>query len=254
MSLSSLSLSLSSLALSGVKAGQVSKYSLDKCSQKFQLLIFYPGDWLEESEDLLSQFSKAQNQLLQSECQVYGISSDSIQSHQQWMTSLSASPSFPLLSDLSGSIADKFGVPRCDEEAEDASTRCVVITDNEGVMLELVSSSLNNEQLVKYTLEKLEMLLEKRKRAVDREYREKMDRVELNLDMEIMLGSINTFTKGLVGHAARSRDSSMTRCRSTSRSLSRSRFLKPSYRSNCADPLAEAHYRRTVDKLVKGFF
>ena len=39
------------------------------------------------------------------------------------------------------------------------------------------------------------MLLEKRKRAVDKEYREKMDRVELKLDMEIMLGSINTFTK-----------------------------------------------------------
>ena len=39
------------------------------------------------------------------------------------------------------------------------------------------------------------MLLEKRKRAVDKEYREKMNRVELKLDMEIMLGSINTFTK-----------------------------------------------------------
>jgi len=241
-------------SLPGVKNGQVSQYSLDKSNQKFQLLVFYPGNWLDESENLLSTFSKAQNQLLQSECQVYGISSDSVQSHQQWATSLSSAPTFPLLSDLSGTLADKFCVPRGEEEAEDPCTRCVVITDNEGVLLELVSSSLNNEQLVKYTLEKLEMLLEKRKRAVDKEYREKMDRVELKLDMEIMLGSINTFTKGLVSHAARSRDSSVTRCRSTSRSLSRTRFLRPSPRSNCADPLAEAHYKRTVDKLVKGFF
>ena len=41
---------------------------------------------------------------------------------------------------------------------------------------------------VEYSRERVEMLVEKRRRAVDREYREKMERQELGASIEVMLG------------------------------------------------------------------
>ena len=38
---------------------------------RFQVLVFYPGDWMEESESLLSVFSSVQSKLSALECQVF---------------------------------------------------------------------------------------------------------------------------------------------------------------------------------------
>ena len=43
---------------------------------------------------------------------------------------------------------------------------------------------------MQYTVDKVAMLVEKRRRAVDREYREECERVEQSVDIEIMLGSM----------------------------------------------------------------
>ena len=53
-------------------------------------------------------------------------------------------------------------------EAERPPCRCVVITDNQAVMLELVNTSLEEEELLAYTQERLDMLLQKRLMAVER--------------------------------------------------------------------------------------
>ena len=120
------------------------------------------------------------------------------------------------------------------------------------------------------------MLVEKRRRAVDREYREQMERQELGLSVAMMLGSMTAFTTNMVSESRRARERSITRImsRSLSRSLSRPgasrtrdlsahkvtsrRHISLPYTSliiqGCADPVAKFHYNRTVDRMVKGFF
>ena len=109
-------------------------------------------------------------------------------------TLLSKVPSFPLLSDQGSLLAQLWGVPGAPvtEEEEDmgeVETRAVVITDNKAVMLEIISSSMSSEELVQYTKDRVDMLVEKRRRAVDREYREQCERVEQSVEMEIKLGN-----------------------------------------------------------------
>jgi len=251
----------------GVISGQVEQFQLDKSKNKFQLFIFYPGDFKPCSEELLTQFSSSQSTFLSLDCQVYAVSGDSVQSHQQWSPSLPSAPVMPLLSDAARTLSTKWGlietedndddevtVEKRDEEAE---LRLIVITDNEAVMLEMINTDLASQQLVEYSRERVEMLVEKRRRAVDREYREKMERQELGASIEVMLGTMNSFTSTLVTDSRRARERSINRCRDLSRSLSRSsrtRNMSNHRNQGCADPVASFHYKRTVDRLVKGFF
>jgi len=234
---------------------------LENVKQKFQLLIFYPGDRAAQSELVLSQFSAVERSLAASDCRVYGVSTDSLQSHQQWLAESGLDPAFPLISDPTASLAYRYGIYSREEE-EDGQEKvvdvedlppcnCVVITDNQSVMLELVNTSLAVEELVTYTQERLNMLLQKRKMAVDRA--RNRDRVEVgdhNLQMQRKLGNINTFSCSLVSQR---RERSDSRGRSLGRSLSRSRDrLRVSQQNK--DPLFEHHLKRTVDRLVKGYF
>ena len=124
------------------------------------------------------------------------MSGDSVQSHSSWLTSSGLVPGFPLLSDQGSQLAQLWGVPGAPvtEEEEDmgeVDTRAVVITDNKAVMLEIISSSMCSEELVQYTKDRVDMLVEKRRRAVDRDYREQCERVEQSVEMEIKLGIDN---------------------------------------------------------------
>merc|ERR1712154_519046 len=162
---------------------------------------------------------------------------------------------FPLISDPTASLAYKYGI-YSREEDEDGQEKvvkvedlppctCVVITDNQSVLLELVNTSLAVEELVTYTQERLNMLLQKRKMAVDRA---RVDLVDHNLQLQLKL---NTFSASL---ASQRRDRSDSRGRSMGRSLSRSRDrLRLSQQQN-KDPLFEQHLKRTVDRMVKGYF
>merc|ERR1712154_627405 len=162
---------------------------------------------------------------------------------------------FPLISDPTASLAYKYGI-YSREEDEDGQEKvvkvedlppctCVVITDNQSVLLELVNTSLAVEELVTYTQERLNMLLQKRKMAVDRD---RVDLVDHNLQLQLKL---NTFSASL---ASQRRDRSDSRGRSMGRSLSRSRDrLRLSQQQN-KDPLFEQHLKRTVDRMVKGYF
>ena len=147
--------------------------------------------------------------------QVYAVSGDSVQSHQQWSPSLPSAPVMPLLSDAARTLSTKWGLIETEDNDDDEDTvekrdeeaelRLIVITDNEAVMLEMINTDLSPHQLVimmimmmivmmmmmmqvEYSRERVEMLVEKRRRAVDREYREKMERQELGASIEVMLG------------------------------------------------------------------
>ena len=152
-----------------------SGYDGDDDEFRFQVLLFYPGDWSDQSQAFLSSFSSVTGGLGREDCLVYGVSSDTASSHQDWLSSANLNPPFPLISDTAGLLATKFGLYSPPEEegedqveAERPPCRCVVITDNQAVMLELVNTSLEEEELLAYTQERLDMLLQKRLMAVER--------------------------------------------------------------------------------------
>ena len=137
-------------------------------------MLFYPGDWSPQSQAFLSSFSSLTGGLERSDCLVYGVSSEPVTSHQEWLSSATINPPFPLISDTAGLLATRCGLYEPPEEgeqqveAERPPCRSVVITDNQAVMLELVNTSLSEEELVTYTQERLDMLVQKRRMAVDR--------------------------------------------------------------------------------------
>ena len=130
--------------------------------------MFYPGDWTEEAELLLASLATAQPALAAQDCevggrggagrggagrggaglqcgvQVYAVSGDSVHCHAQWLESTGLRPAFPLLSDTGHALAARLGVPL----GQEAGPRCVVITDCVGVVLEMVTSSLDTQELV----------------------------------------------------------------------------------------------------------
>ena len=97
---------------------------------------------------------------------MYGVSSDPVSSHQDWLSSTNTSPPFPLISDTAGLLATRCGLYEPPEEgqqqaeAERPPCRSVVITDNQAVMLELVNTSLSEEELLTYTQDRLDMLVQ----------------------------------------------------------------------------------------------
>ena len=130
--------------------------------------MFYPGDWTEEAELLLASLATAQPALAAQDCevggrggagrggagrggaglqcgvQVYAVSGDSVHCHAQWLETTGLRPAFPLLSDTGHALAARLGVPL----GQEAGPRCLVITDCVGVVLEMVTSSLDTQELV----------------------------------------------------------------------------------------------------------
>merc|ERR1711874_579793 len=106
-------------SLPGVLNGQISEYSLENVDQKLQVFLFYPGDWSDQSQVFLSSFSSVTGGLGREDCLVYGVSSDTVNDHQDWISSSNINPSFPLISDTAGLLATKYGLYTTREEGEE---------------------------------------------------------------------------------------------------------------------------------------
>merc|ERR1711874_78991 len=148
-------------SLPGVLNGQISEYSLENVDQKLQVFLFYPGDWSDQSQAFLSSFSSVTGGLGREDCLVYGVSSDTVNDHQDWISSSNINPPFPLISDTAGLLATKYGLytTRVEGEFDRPPCKCVVITDHQAAMLELVNTSLAEEELLAYTQDRLDMLV-----------------------------------------------------------------------------------------------
>lgn len=74
-------------------------------------LAFYPGDWTPACSAQIPGYEKAIEAFNKLNCQLLGISVDSLASHIAWAKSLGGL-SFPLMSDFwpHGAVAQKFGV------------------------------------------------------------------------------------------------------------------------------------------------
>merc|ERR1711874_421065 len=142
-------------SLPGVLNGQISEYSLENVDQKLQVFLFYPGDWSDQSQVFLSSLSSVTGGLGREDCLVYGVSSDTVNDHQDWISSSNINPSSPLIYTTreegeEEQVEGEFDRPPC---------KCVVITDHQAAMLELVNTSLAEEELLAYTQDRLDMLV-----------------------------------------------------------------------------------------------
>ena len=62
-------------------------YDGDDDEFRFQVFLFYPGDWSDQSQAFLSSFCSVRGGLGREDCLVYGVSSDTVNDHQAgWST------------------------------------------------------------------------------------------------------------------------------------------------------------------------
>jgi peroxiredoxin len=98
--------------LEGYSNGQFSKYKLSDYRKKWVLLLFYPLDFTFVCPTEVLNFSAAVENFSKLNCQIFGISVDSIYVHKAWVDTkredggLGGSLNYPLLSDLNKVTAE----------------------------------------------------------------------------------------------------------------------------------------------------
>merc|ERR1712055_404440 len=135
--------------LRGSRMGVETSFDLSESASKLQVVVFYPADWDPECQAILSAFSALSDQFSSCHAALFGCSTDCLSSHVSWIGS-SFSPTFPLLSDPSGQLADRFGLYNA-EVGE--CQQGVVFLSSKGEQLELINSSLEADDLAAFCLD-----------------------------------------------------------------------------------------------------
>merc|ERR1712106_1312892 len=227
----------------GVVGGTEQQIGVENVKHKFQVFIFYPSVWEEESASLLSSFSTLAKQFSSTNSCAYGCSTDCIGSNLEMSkTSFGSSLLFPLLSDPAGQLARRFSL--FDEE-ERMNMRGVVIADNQGIALEVISTSMEDNEMAEYTLGLVKQILQHRSRLLDRTCRFEEPKPQASLDEKLA-----TYSKSVVKQADVSRARSTSRYRSMARKVSRGRSTSQTYRNQSV----VNKMKRTEDRLIRGYF
>merc|ERR1712130_12308 len=219
---------MSPMTLRGVRQGAERNFDLSESDSKLQVVVFYPADWDPECQAILSAFSALSDQFSSCHATLFGCSTDCLSSHISWLGS-GFYPTFPLLSDPSGQLADRFGLYNV-EVGE--CQQGVVFLSSTGEQLELINSSLEAEDLAAFCLDLAW-------RAAANE-----DFKACNLS-----NYVQDFEKQLIS----SKSVSANNCRER-----RSRFLKKDSaaraRGKSSDPLKARSLHRMEERLSRGYF
>ncbi|OHB66211.1 MAG: hypothetical protein A2V70_12280 [Planctomycetes bacterium RBG_13_63_9] len=118
---------------------------LSDYSGRWLMLIFYPRDFTFVCPTELTAFSARLADFNTRDCELLGISADSIELHQEWLTTPPAdgglgSLQFPLASDPDGTAARAYGVW---VEEKEVSTRGLFMIDPGGILQYAVMHNLN---------------------------------------------------------------------------------------------------------------
>jgi len=140
---------MTSMTLRGAGQGGERSFDLSESESKLQVVVFYPADWDPECQAILSAFSALSDQFASCHASLFGCSTDSLSSHVSW-TGSGFSPTFPLLSDPSGQLADRFGLYHA-EVGE--CQQGVIFLSSKGEQLELINSSLEADDLATFCLD-----------------------------------------------------------------------------------------------------
>ncbi len=95
------------------------------------VLAFYPGDWTPACSSQIPGYEENSAKFLRYNCQVLGISVDSIASHKAWSQSLGGI-SFPLMADYwpHGKVSQRYGVL----SEKGYANRTVFLIDTDGII------------------------------------------------------------------------------------------------------------------------
>jgi len=132
--------------LEGYFNGQFSKYKLTDYRKKWVILLFYPLDFTFVCPTEVLNFSASAEKFTKLNCQIFGISVDSIYVHKAWVDTkredggLGGSLNYPLLSDLNKVVARDFGILM---ESEGVALRGLFLISPDGVITHATINSLS---------------------------------------------------------------------------------------------------------------
>jgi peroxiredoxin (alkyl hydroperoxide reductase subunit C) len=132
--------------LEGYLNGQFSKVKLIDYRKRWVLLLFYPLDFTFVCPTEVLNFSAAAEKFSKLNCQIFGISVDSIYVHKAWVDTkredggLGGSLDYPLLSDLNKGTARDYGILM---EDEGVALRGLFLISPEGVIMHSTINSLS---------------------------------------------------------------------------------------------------------------
>lgn len=125
-----------------------SHVALDDYRGKWVALFFYPLDFTFICPTEIQEFNKHAEAFKKENCEVLGISVDSVYSHQAWAKDL-GKLHFPLLSDMTKEISDRYGVLL---EDKGIALRGTFIIDPEGILRAITVHDLPIGRSVSETL------------------------------------------------------------------------------------------------------
>jgi peroxiredoxin (alkyl hydroperoxide reductase subunit C) len=132
--------------LEGYFNGQISRYKLSDYRKKWVLLLFYPLDFSFVCPTEVLNFSAAAEKFCGLNCQIFGISVDSVYVHKAWVDTkredggLGGSLNYPLLADLNKGTARDYGILM---EDEGVSLRGLFLISPEGMIMHSTINSLS---------------------------------------------------------------------------------------------------------------
>jgi peroxiredoxin (alkyl hydroperoxide reductase subunit C) len=132
--------------LEGYFKGQFEKYKLSDYRRKWVILLFYPLDFTFVCPTEVLNFSAAAEQFSKLNCQIFGISVDSVFVHKAWVETkredggLGGSLNYPLLSDLNKGTARDYGILM---EKEGVALRGLFLISPDGIMMHSTINSLS---------------------------------------------------------------------------------------------------------------
>ena len=132
--------------LEGYFKGQFGKYKLSDYRGKWVVLLFYPLDFTFVCPTEVLNFSAAAEQFSKLNCQIFGISVDSVFVHKAWVETkredggLGGSLNYPLLSDLNKVTARNYGILM---DSEGVALRGLFLINPGGIVMHSTINSLS---------------------------------------------------------------------------------------------------------------
>jgi peroxiredoxin (alkyl hydroperoxide reductase subunit C) len=132
--------------LEGYSNGQFGKYKLSDYRKKWVLLLFYPLDFTFVCPTEVLNFSTEAENFSKLNCQIFGVSVDSIYVHKAWVDTkredggLGGNLNYPLLSDLNKGTARDYGILM---EEGGVALRGLFLISPEGVVMHATINSLS---------------------------------------------------------------------------------------------------------------
>lgn len=127
-----------SFKMEGYFKGEKKQYSSDDYEGKWKILFFYPLDFTFVCPTELVEMSKRYSEFEELNIQVFGVSVDSVFSHEAWSKDL-GEMNYPLLSDISHKTSKDYGVLI---EEDGISLRGAFLISPDGVLKSMTVNDL----------------------------------------------------------------------------------------------------------------